>query len=132
MPRRHPAMPVSELSRVRRVERCFEAIRVRFGQFSLVYTVIERGQHDLGRKRQRRHYGPRGDGSVVGSIRNAASNVIEELALNAIHFDSVGAGAIACGNSPAMAAIALELEWVVDRVLLLHMSCTAAVLEIVD
>src|SRR6266566_2767201 len=108
MPRRHPAMPVSELSRVRRVERCFEAIRVRFGQFSLVYTVIERGQHDLGRKRQRRHYGPRGDGSVVG------------------------AGAIACGNSPAMAAIALELEWVVDRVLLLHMSCTAAVLEIVD
>src|ERR1019366_9497746 len=132
MPRRHPAMWVAGLSRVRRVERRFEAVRIQLGQFSLVYEIVERGQHDLGCERQRRHYGPRCDGSVVGSVRHAASYVIEELALNAIHFDSDGAGAVACGNSPAMAAIALELEWVVDRVPLLHICCTATVLEIVD
>jgi len=31
-----------------------------------------------------------------------------------------------------MAAIVLEPEWVVDRVLLLHIRCATAVLEIVD
>src|ERR1019366_4617892 len=117
MPRRHPAVRVAELSGIRRVERRFEAVWVQLGQFSLVYAVVERGQHDLGCERQRRRYGPRCDGSVVGSVWHAAPHVIEELALNAIHFDRVGTGTIACGNSPAMAAIALELEWVVDRIL---------------
>ena len=33
---------------------------------------------------------------------------------------------------PAMAAIALELEWVFDRIKLLHITCAPAILKIID
>lgn len=59
-------------------------------------------------------------------------HVIEELALDVVHFDGVRAGAVARGKSPVMPTIAGELERVVDRVLLLRISRAAAVLEIVD
>src|SRR5580658_851680 len=97
-----------------------------------MYEVIERRQYDLGCKRQRRRYSPRRDGAVIRSVRDPSVHIIEEVPHNAIHFDTVGTGTIACGNSPAMAAIALELQRVSDGILLLRISCTPAVFEIVD
>src|SRR5277367_3522285 len=94
--------------------------------------MVDRGQHDLGRERQRCHHRPRGDGAVVGPIWHASSQITEELALDAAHFDRVRARAVARRNTPAMAAIADEVERVLDRVLLLHISRATAVLEIVD
>src|SRR6202050_4610917 len=67
-----------------------------------------------------------------GPIRNASSHVTEELALDGDHFNRVGAGAVARGYSPAIAAIAGEPERVAHCILLLYISRPTAVLKIVD
>src|ERR1700674_1011159 len=95
-------------------------------------TILECGQYDLGRERQRRHHSPRRKGAVVGSVGHAAPYIVEESALDTTHFDAGGAGALTRGKSPAMRAIAREFERVGDRVLPLHISRAPAVLEIVD
>src|ERR1035437_2644012 len=95
-------------------------------------TVIEHGQHELGREWQRRRHGPRRDSAVVGSERYATPHVIEELALDPGHVDGVRTGTFARGQSPAMPAVVCELERVIDGVLTLHIGRAPAVLEIVE
>ena len=92
-------------------------------------TVIEHGQHNLGREWQRRRHGPRRDSAVVGSVRHAAPHVIEELALDAGYVDGVRTGTFARGQSPAVLAIVRKLERVIDRVLTLYIGRASAVLE---
>src|SRR5664280_653115 len=69
---------------------------------------------------------------VVRSVRHPARLVVKEPALDSIHLDGVGAGAVARCDPPTVFAIARELAGIVDRVLLLHIRCAAGVLEIVD
>src|SRR4029079_7694709 len=81
---------------------------------------------------QRRYHCPWRNGAVVGTVRYAASHIIEELALDSLQFDGIGAGAVARSDPPTISTIARELEWIGDRVLLLHISRATAVLEVID
>src|SRR5450756_1654020 len=132
MPWRYPTVGIAGCSGVGRIEGRFEAVTARLCQFKVMDTVIEHGQHDLGREWQRRRHGPRRDSAVVGSERYATPHVIEELALDPGHVDGVRTGTFARGQSPAMPAVVRELERVVDGVLTLHVGRAPAVLEIVD
>ena len=132
MPGRYPAVGIAGCRGVGRIEGRFEAVAVRLCQFEVMNTVVERGQHNLGREWQRRRHGPRRDRAVVGSVRHAAPHVIEELALDAGHVDGVRTGTFARGQSPAVPAVVRKLERVVDGVLTLHVGRAPAVLEIVD
>src|SRR5450756_63734 len=120
MPRRYPAVGIAGSSGVGRIEGRFEAVAVRLCQFEIMNTVIERGQHNLGREWQRRRHGPRRESPVVGSVRHATPHVIEELALDPGYVDDVRTGTFARGQSPATPAIVCERERVVDGVLTLH------------
>ena len=83
------------------------------------------------RKRQRRDDDPRSDGAVVGSERSAARDVIVELPLDSIDRPRDPAGPVACGEPPAIFAVALKPERVPDGILLLHERRLPAVLEVV-
>ena len=48
-----------------------------------MYAIVERGQYDFGCEGKRRHHCPRREGTVVGPVRHAARQVIEESALDA-------------------------------------------------
>src|SRR5665647_227343 len=132
MPRRYPGVRIASLLREGRIKRRLESIWIRLCQFGVVNTPAEHGQRDLRRERQRRHYGPRCDGAVVRSVRYASPHVIEELPLDAVDTHGLWTRTFAGADSPAVAAVGLELERVVDRVLLLHICSAAAVLEIID
>ena len=82
------------------VESSFEAIRVVLAQLQLL-KVIQRRQHDLGRKRQRRDHRPRRDGSVVGAVGHAARQIAKELPLSAADLERRRPGTVARGDAPA-------------------------------
>ena len=94
--------------------------------------MVDRRQYDFGRKRQRRHDCPGRNGAVIGPVGHSARQVVKELPLDTVDLDGVRPGAIARGDPPATPAVALELERIVDRVLLLHIGGAAAVLEVID
>src|SRR5690606_34432359 len=75
---------------------------------------------------------PRRNGAVVRSVRRAASDVIEERALDAVDASCRPAGAVARGDTPEILAVAGERKRIAYRVLALHLRRTAAVLEVVD
>src|SRR5450759_1817497 len=120
MPRRYPAVGIAGCRGVGRIEGRFKAITAQLCQFKVMNTVVERGQHNLGREWWRRRQSPRRDSTVIGSVRHAAPHVIEELALDPGHVDGFRPGIFARGLSPAMPAVVRVLERVVDGVLTLH------------
>src|ERR1019366_4333578 len=131
MPRRYPAVGTG-CRGVGRIEGRFKAITAQLCQFKVMNTVVERGQHNLGREWQRRRQSPRRDSTVIGSVWHAAPHIIEELAFDPSHVDGVRTGSFARGQSPAMPAVVCELERVIDGVLTLHIGGAPAVLEIVE
>src|SRR5262249_39740432 len=93
--------------------------------------VTYRGDHNLRRKRERGKNDPRGDGAVVGTKRGAARNVVEELALNAVHRALAPARSVAGRETPAVRAVTREVHRIADGVLLLDEGRLPAVLEVV-
>src|SRR3989338_6014518 len=102
MPRRYPAVGIAALVRESRIERCLEAAGITRFQIDLMHQIVDCRQHDFRRERERRHHRPWRDGAVVRPVRYAAPEVIEELALDAVYLDGVGAGSIARGDAPAV------------------------------
>src|SRR3954454_15178780 len=74
---------------------------------------------------------PRGDGAVVGAERGPARDIVEELALDAVHDALAPAGAVAGREPPAVLAVSREVHRIADRVLLLDEGRLPAILEIV-
>lgn len=132
IPRGYPAIAIAGSVRMGGIERRLEAVATDFFQIDLVSEVLDRRQYDFRREWQRRDDGPGRDGAVIRPVRHTASQIIEELALDAVYFDRAGAGAVTRSNSPATPAIARKLERIVHRVLLLNIRRATAVLEIVD
>ena len=132
MPRRYPTVGMAGCGRVGRIERRYETVLIRLGQFAFMNAVIERGQHNPGREWQRRRDGQWRERAIVGFVWHAASNVVEETALDPRHDKVVRAGTFARGQSPAVFAVVRKLERVADRVLALHVGRASTVLEIVD
>jgi hypothetical protein len=132
MPRRYPAKTIVGLVRVGPIECRLEAIAVAHFPIALAYQMVDCGQHYLGRKWQRHNYCPWSNSAIIWTVRNAAPHIFKESAFDPFHFDDMEARAVACGNPPAISAIARELEWILDRVLSLHIGRATTVLEIVD
>lgn len=95
-------------------------------------AIIQRRQHNFRRERQGRNDRPWGDCAVIGTIGHTTCGIIEESTPNAVYFEPAKAGAIARGYSPAAAIIASKFEWIIYRVLLPDISCTATILKIID
>src|SRR5450631_1337401 len=91
-----------------------------------------RRQHDLRGKGQRGNHRPRSDSPVVRTVRNTTRPVIEKATLDARNLPHRPAGSIARGQTPEILAVARECERVVNRILVLNVSRSPAVLEVVD
>src|SRR6185295_5879264 len=65
-------------------------------------------------------------------VRHAARHIIEEAALDVTDLPHRPAGSIARGQAPEVLAVAHECERVMNRVLLLDVGRSPAVLEVVD
>src|SRR5262245_53126805 len=78
----------------------------------------QRGEHDLGRERDRAAGGGRYDRAVVGDVvlARAARGIAVKLALLvAVHHDHI-AGSVARREAPHVLAVAGPSAWVGDRV----------------
>src|SRR5207248_6787606 len=93
---------------------------------------MERWQDNLRRKRQRCDHRPGSKGAVVRAKGNATTFVIVKVYGSAVDASHCGSRSITRRQSPDMFAIALEMFGVPNRVLLLCISRSTAVLEIVD
>src|SRR5436305_14974819 len=93
---------------------------------------MERRQHNLRRKWQRSDHRPGSKCAVIWPERNPASLIIIKIYSSAVDAARCGSRPIARRKSPDMFAIALEMSWISNRVLLLRISRSAAVLEIID
>src|SRR5436190_1186250 len=85
---------------------------------------------DFRRKWQRGGNHPGRNGSVVRTERGPARVVTEKLTFNAADQALFKAGPITGGKTPAMFAIAFEIQRIADGVFLLHECRLPAVLEI--
>src|SRR5688572_7791141 len=101
-------------------------------QMDVVDEIPDRRHHDLGRKRQRGDYRPRGEGAIVRSVRDAARHIVEELSFDAIQLERRRPRTVARRNPPAVLAVKSEFPRIADAVLLLHIGGTAAVLKVVE
>src|SRR5262249_26872279 len=72
-----------------------------------------------------------GNGAVIGTEWSSPSQVVEELAFDAVHNSPGPPGSVACRETPAVLPVALEIHRISNRVLLLHVGRVAAVLEVV-
>src|SRR2546423_12333114 len=93
---------------------------------------MERRQHNLRRKWQRCDHRPRSKCAVIRTKRNATTFVIVKVYGSAVDAARGGSRPIARRQSPDVFAIALEMFWISNRVLLLRVSCSTAILEIID
>ena len=91
--------------------------------------MLKRRNHDLRRERKRRGDRPGREGSVVGSVWNAAGGVAEESPF--ARGPASLAGAVAGRDAPASRPVAAKVERVRDGITLVHESHPAAVLEVV-
>src|SRR6476646_7624037 len=90
--------------------------------------VRHRGNDDLRRKRYRRDHDPWGYSAVVWPEWGASSDVIEEIAFDAIDLALRPTRPVASSESPAMLAVADEVERIPGRIFLLHKRGLPAVL----
>ena len=95
-------------------------------------AVADRWQNYLWRKGETRNNSPRGQRTVIGSIGNAASEIIEKTAFDALKLEGFWPRPFAGCDPPAMFAIASELARIFDGVALLNISGAPAVLEVID
>src|SRR4029077_11884867 len=95
--------------RKRRIKRRFKSIGIGFFELYIFDEVLKRRQHNFRSKRKRARYGPRGDGSIVRSIWNAASDVVKKLNLAAAHGCLRRARAVTCGEPPTKSAVSCKI-----------------------
>src|SRR5262249_15166473 len=93
--------------------------------------VAQGGHDDLGCERQRGDDDPGRYGAVVRPERRAARDIAEEFAIRAADLAFGGSRPVACGDPPAILAIAGEAHGIADRIFLLDEGRLPAVLEIV-
>src|SRR5205807_6140079 len=93
---------------------------------------MERRQHNLRRKWQRSDHRPGSKCAVIRPERNPASLIIIKIYSSAVDAARCRPRPIARRDSPDMFAITLETFGIPDCVLLLCVSRSAAVLEIID
>src|SRR4030095_16464768 len=86
---------------------------------------------DFRSKRERGDDDPRGDSAVVWTEWGASSDVIEELAFDAVDYTLPPTRSVACRKAPTVFAVADEIPGIADRVFLLHKRRLPAVLEVV-
>src|SRR5260370_10575001 len=90
------------------------------------------GQTDFGRERQRSNHRPGSEGSIIWPIRDTTSHVTKKASLDAIDSVNGVARTVTSGDSPAILVVAFETQRVMDRILLLDVGRTSAVLKVVD
>src|ERR1035437_7691744 len=113
------------------IEAALAAILARNLRVELL-EMPNRRQHDFRGKGQRSDHCPRRDGSIVRAVWHAARHIIEEASLDARDLSHRPAGSIARGQPPEVLAVAHESERVMNRILLLNMGRSPAVLEVVN
>src|SRR2546423_4592724 len=98
----------------------------------LLFEVMERWQDNLRRKWQRCDHRPGSKCAVIRPERNPASFIVIKFYSSVIDALRCGSRPIARRKSPDVLAIALEIFWIPNRVLLLCVSRSTAILEIID
>src|SRR5579864_8739692 len=131
VPRRYPTVGPLAPVRIGRIKRGLEPVWILLLQTQCV-EVPDRRQHDLRCKWERRNNVPRSDGAIVWSKRHAARKVSKKLAVDTFNPAHGRSGTIACGNSPAVLGVVLELLRILNCVFLLHQRGAAAIFEIID
>ena len=118
-------------SRKRRIETADEPV-LAFHLWIRRGTVLQRGKHDLGSKRQRGDDGPRRQRAVVRTIGHPSRPVAEEAPRHAFHAARRRSRAVARRDAPDVLAVVAKVPRIPHRVLLVHVRRAAAVLEVVD
>src|SRR5664280_1357648 len=131
MVRRCPAGLVLRPVRESQIEAALEAILACDLRVHLL-EMPSRRQDDLWGKGQRRDHGPWRDSPVVRAVRHAARHIIEEAALDASDLSHRPTGSIARGQPPEVLAVAHEGVRILNRVLLLDVGRSPAVLEVIN
>src|SRR5207247_4005544 len=103
-----------------------------FRSRKFLIEIMQRRQHDLGCKRQRRRHSPGSKRAVVRSKGNAASLIIVKVHGFSLDAPRCRRWSIAGRDSPHVFAVSFEALWIADRIFLLRISCPAAVLEIIN
>src|SRR5262245_27961304 len=114
-----------------RIERCLEAVLVDASELP-AHEVRDRRQDDLRREWERGDHGPGSNRAVVGAIRHAAREVVEKPPLDSVDRELELPRSVARSETPAEFTVVREAARIADGILLLHLGCTPAVLEIVD
>ena len=119
------------MTRKRRIETADEPVlafhlRVRHG------TVLQGGKHDLRSERQRCDDGPRSQRAVIRTIRHASRDIPKEAPCDSSRSARRRTRAVTRRDAPGVLAIVAEALGIPNGVLLVHVGCATAVLEVVN
>src|SRR4029434_7835605 len=102
------------------------------GHPQLHSSKVPHGRNDDFRsKRERGDDDPGSDSAVIWTEWGAPSDVIEELALDAVEYTLPPAGSVGCREAPTVFAVANEIPGIADRVFLLNKRRLPAVFKVV-